>query len=89
MTIDLINGMFEFIGSGFIWYNVYTLYKDQEIKGVDWPAIIFFILWSIWNLIYYPNLEQYWSFIGSISLIIGDIAWLILAIKYSRSKKDV
>ena len=89
MIIDQINGMFEFVGSGFIWYNVYTLYKDQEIKGVYWPAIIFFILWSIWNLIYYPNLDQYWSFAGSISLIIADIAWLSLAILYSRRNKNV
>ncbi len=35
---DLINGIFEIVGSYFTWMNAYKLYKDKEIKGVYWPT---------------------------------------------------
>jgi hypothetical protein len=84
MNVDLINGSFEFIGAFFTWINAYKLWKDKVVMGVYWPVTAFFSIWGIWNLIYYPSLNQMWSFYGGIILVIGNIMWVVLALYYRR-----
>ena len=86
MLPDHINGLFEFTGAYFTWRNAYTLYRDKQIKGVYWPTTAFFSAWGIWNLFYYPALNQMWSFFGGIVLVIGNIAWLLLLMCYLKKK---
>ena len=86
MTHDIINGSFEFIGAYFTWMNAFKLYKDKEIKGIYWPTTLFFTLWGIWNLVYYPALEQWVSFAGGVVLVSGNVMWVILLIMYYRNK---
>jgi len=84
MINDFLNGFFELGGAYFAWCNTYRLWKDKEIKGVYAPAWIFFTLFGLWNLYYYPSLSQWYSFVGGIFLVLGNIGWCILAIKYRR-----
>lgn len=86
MNVDIINGTFELIGAVVCWKNALVLYKEKVIKGVYWPATAFFSLWGIWNLIYYPSLNQWVSFLGGITLVGGNITWVILALKYKGNK---
>ena len=81
MSQDWINGGFELIGAYFIWINAYMLHKDKEIKGVYWPAWAFFAVWGLWNLYYYPSLDQYVSFYAGIVLVSGNIVWVGMAVK--------
>lgn len=84
MTPDLINGVFEFVGSLALWANVYRLYVDKRTHGVTWYATGFFMLWGYWNLYYYPSLEQYWSFVGGVSIVVANTVWLGQMLWYRR-----
>jgi len=82
ITPDICNGLFELIGSVFMWKNVAQLHKDKQIRGSYWPAWVFFALWGIWNLWYYPSLNQWMSFLGCTSLASGNVVWCLMAWKY-------
>ena len=86
VTQDYINGLFELVGSYFTWINAWTLYRDKEIKGVYWPATLFFSVWGVWNLYYYPSLHQWASFSAGIILVLGNIAWIFLLARYRRKQ---
>lgn len=79
---DLVNGCFEFSGGFVLLLNVRQLIKDKNITGISLIPVIFFSIWGLWKLYYYPNLEQWLSFIGGIFLFIVDLIWLGLAIYY-------
>lgn len=81
MLFDLINGAFELGGAWFTWRNAYQLYCDREVRGVYWPMFGFFAGWGLWNLAYYPSLEQWASLVGAVALVLGNIAWLALYLK--------
>jgi hypothetical protein len=82
-TLDIINGSFEFFGAYCTWANAYVLFRAKAIRGVYWPTTAFFSLWGLWNLTYYPSLGQWVSFWGGVALVLGNILWVILAIKYT------
>lgn len=81
MNQDIINGLFELFGAYFTWVNAWKLYQDRDIKGVYWPATGFFAAWGLWNLYYYPSLGQWASFFGGCVLVLGNIAWVSMAIR--------
>lgn len=81
-NVDLINSLFESGGAIVTWLNAYKLYKDKEIKGVFWPIWIFFSLWGVWNLYYYPSVGHMLSFYAGIFLVTGNIIWVIQAMVY-------
>lgn len=81
---DLINGTFEIIGGLFILLSVFDLYKKKQVSGIDWRTTAFFFSWGLWNLYFYPSLDQTLSFIGGVFMSICNLAWVILLIKYSR-----
>jgi len=47
MSPDIVNGVFELLGAWFTWMNAYSLWKDRQIKGVYWPATVFFTAWGV------------------------------------------
>jgi hypothetical protein len=84
LTPDLINGLFEFIGSVFLWLNVYRLYNDKMVRGYDWKTTAFFSSWGIWNLYFYPSLDQMWSFAGGCSIVLANTVWLAQMYYYRK-----
>ena len=84
MTPDLIMGLFEVVGSLFTCFNVWRVWRDKRVMGVSlWPTG-FFIVWGLWNLYYYPHLDQWWAFWGGVVMTLSNIAWLSLAIRYRK-----
>lgn len=85
MTVpDFINGTYECFGGAFLAYNCIRLYKDKDIKGISILTAAFFASWGIWNLFYYPYLNQWLSFSGGIFVVIANITWVIMAVYYKR-----
>lgn len=82
MTPDRINGFFEFTGAMFLFLNVKILLRDKQIKGISVLPTIFYSSWGLWNLYFYPSLNQMWSFYGGIFVALANITWVILALKY-------
>jgi hypothetical protein len=86
---DILNAIFEFGGSIVIWMNVIKLNKDKKVMGVFWPIWGFYAAWGLWNLHYYPSLNQWWSFYAGIFLVIGNLFWVGQAWYYSIKNKEV
>jgi len=73
---DHINALYEGIGSLLIWLSIRKLYQDKEVKGVHIAPIIFFMSWGIWNLYYYPHLNQWYSFWAGCSMVTANMIWV-------------
>ena len=84
MTPDTINGLFEFLGSLFIWRSIILLYKQKQVRGVSFLTIGFFAVWGLWNLYYYPSLNQQLSFAGGISIVVANVIWVIQMIYFRK-----
>lgn len=82
--LDLGNAFFEGVGMVLTRLNVLQLYRDREIKGVDWRVTAFWSLWGVWNLFYYPALGQWWSAAAGLVLVLGNLAWCVLALRVVR-----
>jgi len=76
LSPDIINGLFEFIGSLMLWRNVRQLYRDKQIKGVTWGTTTFFMMWGYWNMFFYPHLNQWFSFLGGCSITLANTVWV-------------
>ena len=85
---DLCNGIFEGGGSIMAWLNVAVLYRAKEVRGVSVSAFAFFAAWGVWNLYYYPHLNQWASFVGGVPLACANVAWVVLAVIYRRRKSE-
>ena len=84
---DVINGAFECSGGFFVLLSVIKMLKDKKVAGVSILTVLFFTSWGLWNLYYYPYLNQIVSFLGGVFVVIANFAWLYLVIKYrSRNK---
>lgn len=89
MNPDLVNALFEFFAAAVGLLNIRQLLKDKEVKGVSiWP-VIFFITWGLWNLYYYPSLEQVWSSIGAFAMLGVNSVWLVIVLIYRKESEDV
>jgi hypothetical protein len=87
MTPDRINGLFELSASVFMLINIIAILKDKAVKGVRPLPTAFFVLWSMWNLYYYPSLDQWFSFIGGISILITNLIYITLMLYYIRKNR--
>ena len=85
MTPDSVNAVFELVGACFTWRNAYQLQQDKYIRGAYWPAWFFFATWGMWNLWYYPTIQQRLSFWAGALLLTGNLVWCGLALKYRDS----
>ncbi len=89
MTIepDVINGLFQLIGSLATWLNVVYLYKHKQANGVHVSTFIFFATWGVWNLYYYSHLDQVFSYWTGFSQILANLAWIVLYIRYRKNER--
>ena len=84
---DLINGAFECAGGFFIWLSVRKLYQDKKVRGVSWPHVAFFSSWGFWNIWFYASLNQWFSWVGGLSLVLMNTFWLGQIVYYLWSER--
>lgn len=84
---DLINGLFELLAGLFVLMHCRKLYHDKMVRGVSLVATIFFFSWGLWNLYYYPHLEQWLSFWGGISIATANFLWIGMMIYYTAKER--
>ena len=85
MIPDMVNGLFELIAGFFLWYNAYKLYRHKKVRGCSVSAAVFFCLWGLWNIFYYPWLGQWWSFAGGVHTDLANLTWVWLAWRYRHN----
>lgn len=81
---DFINGAFELVGGLMVFDHCRHLYRDKVLKGVSVLATSVFFAWGVWNLYYYPHLDQWMSFVGGLVIVSGNCLWLALMFYYAR-----
>lgn len=86
MTPDIINGAFEFAGAAFIGLSVRRVLIDKAVAGISWVHVGFFAVWGLWNLFYYPHLDQWFSFAGGVALAAMNTWCVGLLIWYGRRR---
>ncbi len=88
MTPDFVNGAFGFCGALFILLgHCRRLYRDKKVRGASWGAVAFFFSWGLWNLFYYPHLDQWWSFAGGCAIVASNCLWLAMMVFYIAAEK--
>ena len=83
---DIINGAFETLGGVMNWTNVWAIWKDKKVRGVNIWASVLFTAWGFWNLYYYPHLNQWASFLGGLVIVSANFVWIALAFYYRRKR---
>jgi hypothetical protein len=84
MTPDVVNGSFELLGSLLTWKNVWQVRRDGGYAGIYLPTVLFFMSWGAWNLYYYPHLNQWFSFVGGLSLVFANVSWVVMLLRFGR-----
>lgn len=85
---DLINGCLELIGCLSILNHVRVLWKSKQAHGISALSTTFFFGWGLWNLFFYPHLDQWFSFAGGIAITIANCI-CIGSILYIRKTESV
>ena len=88
MNLDILNGIFELGGALALAYNVRQIRRDKSIKGVHWLPTIWFSAWGLFNLAYYPSLQQWFSFSGGCAIVLVNLTWLGHVFYYSNNNPD-
>src|SRR5690606_32132762 len=84
---DLVNGLFESCGGLFIWLSIRKLEQDKVVAGISWVHMLFFTAWGWWNIVYYPLLGQWLSFLGGVIIVMTNSWYLNRLIHYSYFRK--
>lgn len=86
MSADITNGVFELLAAVFILNHCRVLYADKMTRGVSIVSTIFFFLWGLWNVYYYPSLDQVWSYRGGLCVVTANALWVALLLYYKRKE---
>lgn len=82
MWIDYVNASFEFISGFMVLLHCKNVIRDKAVAGVSIPATAFFALWGMWNVFYYPQLDQFFSAIAGVFICFANCLWVYLLLKY-------
>lgn len=85
---DFLNGLFELAGGLFILISVLKLHREKKARGISYIHVGYFTAWGYWNLYYYPHLNQWLSFVGTISIVAINTFWLVQLIYYTIKEKQ-
>lgn len=85
---DFINGSFEMVGGLLSLLNVRTILRDKQVRGMALAPLAFFTAWGYWNGFFYPHLDQWFSFVGSVLVAGVNSVWLALAVYYTRRERQ-
>ncbi len=88
MNADHVTALFELGATVMVCFNLYALYKDSQVKGVSIWTTVFFVLWGVWNLFFYPAYGLYWSYVAGALMLFANLIWVLGAtILYWEHKK--
>jgi hypothetical protein len=82
---DWINGTFELCAGLAVLNHCRVLWIAKKHEGVSILSTAFFMSWGVWNLFYYPSLDQWMSFVGGLSIVSANCLWLVLMLKYRNN----
>lgn len=81
---DMVNAGFEAGAGVAVLLHCARLHEDKQVRGMSITAVVFFTLWGLWNIFYYPFLGQFWSFVGGIFVTVANLFYVAMLVFYSR-----
>lgn len=84
---DLINSGFEASAGFFVLNHCRVLMREKAVRGLSVVSIIFFSMWGIWNIVYYPSLGQWFSFCGGIFVTTANMIYTMMILYYRRQEQ--
>ncbi len=84
MTPDLVNASFEALAGLAVLDHCRVTLKDKQIHGVSLLSVVFFTTWGLWNMFYYPHLDQWASFAGGLFIVSANFLRVWLILKYRQ-----
>ncbi len=84
INADFINGAFELLAGFFVLNHCRVLRAHKQSRGVAMSSVFFFTLWGLWNLYYYPALNQPLSFYGGLFVVAANALYLGMMLSYRR-----
>lgn len=88
MSLDAINGLFEAGGGIFLLNNCRIVLRDKAVKGISILSTAYFAAWGAFNIFYYPSLHQWFSFCGGILIVVSNLIWIFLLLKYRNANAN-
>lgn len=85
---DYVNGSFELCGAFAITLGCRQLYRDKIVRGVSVLHLSYFLAWGIWNLYYYPSLDQWFSCVGGIGVVSANAVYVAMLVYYLKRERD-
>ena len=86
--LDGINGMFQ-LGAGFaLSGNVVASYKAKTVKGVSIWTQLYMVIWGFSVIPFFFSLNQYFSVVTSIFILIVNSIWLFQIIYYNKREQN-
>lgn len=82
ITPDLINGGFELLAGFFVLNHCRVLHAHKQARGVSLASVLFFTLWGLWNLYYYPALHQPLSYYGGWFVVAANALYVGMMVSY-------
>ncbi len=86
--MDMINAAFEFGGFLAVIPSIMAVLRDKRVHGVSILTPLFFTSWGLWNIIYYPHLDQIWSAWAAILLSVANTIYLALLFHFRERIED-
>lgn len=85
ITKDAINGAFELLAGFFVLNHCRVLHAHKEVRGVSLASVLFFTLWGLWNLYYYPALHQPLSYYGGWFVVAANALYVGMMVSYRNA----
>jgi hypothetical protein len=79
---DLVNGLFELGGALAVWLSIREVRRDKAYAGLSPWQVLFFQVWGLWNIYFYPTLNQPWSTAGGLALATANTVYLYYLWRY-------
>lgn len=82
--MDFVNALFQVMAGVFVLNHCRVLLHDKQVKGVSTASTMFFVTWGLWNLAYFPSLDQQWSLYGAIFVTGANVIYVAMQVYYKR-----
>lgn len=83
LSDDQVNALFQLGAMISVLNHCRLMWRSKEANGVSILSTLFFASYGIWNLWFYPGLEQWFSFAAAIGATAANLFW-IFTIWYIR-----
>jgi hypothetical protein len=81
--MDQANACLEMGGAFLRTLDCIKLFQDKRFSGGHLGTALYFLGWGVFNVFFYPSLNQVWSFWAAIALMAMNGLWFVMAVHYN------